>query len=150
MPKAIETWHQLIDSNDSSGLDDLLADDVVSLSPSVVEDQIRARRGRATDAHCARRQRRRSTLYRRAQRRSRMPGRGATIPPLKSDPSSSQSTAFASSVNALTEICSVDGNSFCKFDIIDRIIIRVDESQFERVVPTVLLGISNHFKGVNR
>jgi len=35
MPKAIETWHQLIDSNDSSGLDDLLADDVVFFSPIV-------------------------------------------------------------------------------------------------------------------
>ena len=34
-PHAIETWHGLVEANDPSGLDDLLADDVVFLSPVV-------------------------------------------------------------------------------------------------------------------
>ena len=34
-PRAIETWHGLVETNDPSGLDDLLADDVVFLSPVV-------------------------------------------------------------------------------------------------------------------
>ena len=34
-PHAIETWHGLVETNDPSGLDDLLADDVVFLSPVV-------------------------------------------------------------------------------------------------------------------
>ena len=34
-PHAIETWHGLVEANDPSGLDDLLADDVVFISPVV-------------------------------------------------------------------------------------------------------------------
>ena len=34
-PHAIKTWHGLVEANDPSGLDDLLADDVVFISPVV-------------------------------------------------------------------------------------------------------------------
>ena len=33
MAKVIETWHRLVESNDPSGLEDLLADDVTFYSP---------------------------------------------------------------------------------------------------------------------
>lgn len=34
-PPVIQTWHGLVEANDPSGLDDLLADDVVFISPVV-------------------------------------------------------------------------------------------------------------------
>jgi hypothetical protein len=39
-PKAIESWHRLIASRESSGLDALLADDVVFESPIVFKPQV--------------------------------------------------------------------------------------------------------------
>ena len=44
----------------------------------------------------------------------------------------------------------VDGDSFREFDILRRVLIRVDQRQFEREVPAILSRLSNDIERVDR